>query len=147
MKSFITNLFEYNHHYNQLMADIMMQNTDKIPAKVQLLFSHMLNAHNIWNKRVKSQSTLYGVWQEHPIIDLKSIDQANLEETLQIMDIYALEKNIDYTNSVGKAFTSKVSNMLFHIINHSTYHRGQIALLFRQHGLDPLSSDYIFYTR
>jgi uncharacterized damage-inducible protein DinB len=147
VKSFFTNLFEYNHHYNQLMAEIMMQNTDKIPAKVLVLFSHMLNAHHIWNKRVKSQPTLYGVWQEHAIIDLKSIDQVNFEETLQIMDMYALEKVIDYTNSARTAFANKVSDMLFHIINHSTYHRGQIALLFRQHGLDPLSCDYIFYKR
>ncbi len=129
------------------MAEIMMQNTDKIPAKGQLLFSHMHNAHHIWNMRIQSQSTLYEVWQEHPIMDLKSIDQVNFEETLQIMDMYALEKVIDYTNSAGTAFANKVSDILFHIINHSTYHRGQIALLFRQHGLDPLPSDYIFFKR
>ncbi|QLH28398.1 MAG: hypothetical protein HWD63_02710 [Candidatus Parvibacillus calidus] len=38
-----------------------------------------------------------------------------------------------------------MKDIIFHIINHSTYHRGQIAMEFRQSGLEPLNTDYIFY--
>ena len=37
--------------------------------------------------------------------------------------------------------------MLFHFVNHSTYHRGQIASNLKEHGIEPLVTDYIFYKR
>ncbi|MGK7396080.1 MAG: DinB family protein [Candidatus Cyclobacteriaceae bacterium M3_2C_046] len=37
--------------------------------------------------------------------------------------------------------------MLYHIINHSTYHRAQIALISRQQLVIPPNSDYIFFKR
>jgi uncharacterized damage-inducible protein DinB len=37
--------------------------------------------------------------------------------------------------------------MLFHIVNHSTNHRGQIAVDFKSNGITPLGLDYIHYKR
>lgn len=147
MKSFFKVLFEYNHHYNQLLTESFLQKADQIPLKAQALLSHMVNAHNIWNNRIEAKPMKYGVWQEHLILELKGIDFSNFEETLHIMDAYDLEKVINYSNSTGKSFRNNIKDMLFHVINHSTYHRGQIAFIMRQHGLEPISSDYIFYKR
>ena len=47
----------------------------------------------------------------------------------------------------GNLFENKIDDILFHIINHSTYHRGQIMMLFRESGLEPIFSDYIFHKR
>jgi uncharacterized damage-inducible protein DinB len=44
-------------------------------------------------------------------------------------------------------FTNTIKDILFHIINHSTNHRGQIAVDFRNNGLEPLVLDYVFYKR
>lgn len=33
------------------------------------------------------------------------------------------------------------------LINHSTYHRGQITMLMKEAGLETLNTDYIFYKR
>lgn len=41
-----------------------------------------------------------------------------------------------------KANTYTLGDLVQHILNHSTYHRGQVALLLRQLGHEPPSTDY-----
>ena len=36
---------------------------------------------------------------------------------------------------------------MIHLVNHSTYHRAQIALVFRQIGLEAVNTDFITYDR
>jgi uncharacterized damage-inducible protein DinB len=43
----------------------------------------------------------------------------------------------------GQTFT--LAELIKHIGNHSTYHRGQIVLLLRQLGQTPPATDYAFY--
>jgi uncharacterized damage-inducible protein DinB len=37
--------------------------------------------------------------------------------------------------------------MVRHVVNHSTYHRGQIAAFIRQFGIKPPQTDYIAFAR
>lgn len=37
--------------------------------------------------------------------------------------------------------------MVTHVVNHATYHRGQIAAFFRQLGLKPIGTDFITFAR
>lgn len=47
--------------------------------------------------------------------------------------------------SKGKGFT-RISDMIQHCMNHSTYHRGQLITMGRQVGLDkPPRTDFIYY--
>jgi uncharacterized damage-inducible protein DinB len=45
----------------------------------------------------------------------------------------------------GEAGSLPLGHILQHIVNHSTYHRGQIATLLRQLGLTPMSTDLLFF--
>ena len=147
MNVFFEKLFAYSFHYNQQLAAIFMEHGNKIDPKSIGLFSHMLNAHHTWNCRVLRQQTEYNIWEKHPVDLLAAIDRHNYDQTLAILGTVDLTKEIAYTTSKGQPFTNTVSDILFHIVNHSTYHRGQLALLFRQHGMEPLVTDYIFYKR
>jgi uncharacterized damage-inducible protein DinB len=40
-----------------------------------------------------------------------------------------------------------VEQIMIHLVNHSSYHRGQIAMLLRQNGFEPVNTDYITYDR
>ena len=53
-----------------------------------------------------------------------------------------LAGEIEYRNSRGVMSKRKVTDLLFHAINHSTYHRAQIALAVREAGGTPASSDF-----
>ena len=147
MKQFFKELFEYSHHFNQNLADVFKDNQGKTSEKAEKLFNHILNAHQIWNNRIDPKQPTFDSWELHDIQDLKNIDKTNYEQTLQILDKFDLNETINYSNSKRQAFSNNIRDILFHVINHSTYHRGQVASEFRQYGLEPLVTDYIFYKR
>ncbi len=147
MKTFFKELFEYSHHFNQRLCDIFVAEPGKTSEKAVKLFNHLLNAHQIWNNRIEPTQATFAVWERHDTQELKNIDQANYQQTLLILDHVDLDQILTYSNSKGQTFQNSIRDMLFHVINHSTYHRAQIATEFKQHGLEPLATDYIFYKR
>lgn len=147
MKTFFKELFEYNYHYNQKLGDIFNVNTNQTSEKALKLYNHILNAHQIWNNRIDPRDPVFGIWDIHAITGLRDIDKVNYEHTLLIIDKFDLDKTINHPKIKGKPFSKKIREILFHVVNHSTYHRGQIATEFKQSGLEPLVTDYIFYER
>jgi len=147
MKEFFKELFEYSNHYNQQLALILTENQDKVSEKSVKLYNHILNAQQIWNDRIQSRKVAIGVWDMRPVLNLKTIDQDNFEKSLEIIENFDLNDTIAYTKFNGQKFSNSVRDMLFQIINHSTYHRGQIASEFRSSGIEPIISDFIFYKR
>lgn len=147
MKQFFKELFEYNYHFNQKLCDVFLDSPEKTSEKSVRLFNHLLNAQQIWNNRIDRKEPAFGVWELHNIKDLKNIDGKNYKQALQILEKSDLDETISYSNSKGETFSNCIRDILFHVINHSTYHRGQIATEFKQQGLEPLVTDYIFYKR
>ncbi|MGY8914641.1 MAG: DinB family protein [Flavobacteriales bacterium] len=119
-----------------------------IPQRSLELFSHVLDAHHIWNHRILKKSPEYGVRQLHPLKDWADIHYENQRSSFEIItNTDDFELRLDYENSEGRLFTNNIKDMLFHIINHSTHHRAQISVDFRTNGIDSLNMDYIFYKR
>jgi|SRR5690554_6790577 uncharacterized damage-inducible protein DinB len=138
-------LFQYNTYCNQQL--IQHAQRHPWPEKSVLLFSHILNAHEIWNARILELPILRGVWALRPQAQWQQIQLENDQTTATIVQTLGGDPLVSYQNSRGSSFTNSVRDILFHIINHSTYHRAQIATDFRNQGLEPLLTDYIFYKR
>lgn len=66
---------------------------------------------------------------------------------MQIMDSRNLEELISYSNSKGEMFSNTIDDVLFHVINHSTYHRAQIATDLKIAQIESANTDYILYRR
>jgi uncharacterized damage-inducible protein DinB len=147
MNEFYKELFEYNYCMNQALGAYLHEHADKVSEKTMKLFSHCISAHQIWNNRIAPQQSPFTVWQLHNSKDFKSIDQHNYEHTLLVLQKTNLNEIIQYNTSNGQTFTNSIQSILFHVINHSTYHRGQIASDLKQGGLEPLNTDYIIYKR
>jgi uncharacterized damage-inducible protein DinB len=58
-----------------------------------------------------------------------------------------LERPLAYRTLDGTAHTTRLLDLLLHVVNHSTYHRGQLTTLLRQAGGAPPATDYVVYTR
>ncbi len=86
-------------------------------------------------------------WDDIKDGKFKEINTANLETTQEIIDQFDPEKIIAYSNTRGEKFSNKVLEILYHIFNHSTYHRAQIVTDLKSHGLEAINTDYIFYKR
>ena len=71
--------------------------------------------------------------------------EKDLEEYVQNPQLGDLGRMVQYTNMQGKPFTYPLGAMLQHMVNHGTYHRGQVATQLRQVGAKPLSTDLLRY--
>jgi len=147
VKTFFNELFDYNFYCNKQLIE-SCSTLENVPEKSIELFSHLLNAHHIWNSRITGKEPIYEVWQLHDIKDWADIHYENQRASFEITsNADDFEKRIDYENSEGRLFTNTLQDLLFHIINHSTHHRGQIATIFRSNDLTPHPLDYAFYKR
>lgn len=147
MVEFFEELLDYSHQCNQNLIQIIMNNEHKVTDKALQLINHILNAHQIWNNRIQSESTPFGVWQIHDLQALSDIDQTNYNHSVRILRQYDFNDHIVYVNSRSESFKRTVRDILFHVINHTTYHRGQIATVFRHTGIEPLVTDYIYFRK
>jgi uncharacterized damage-inducible protein DinB len=148
MKPFFRELFEYSHHFNIKLAKAILENRDKVSERSVKLFSHVLNAHRIWNNRIDpGKVNMFGVWAIHTPDVFEGIEQENYDHTLSILDRFDLGPVIEYKTTRGDLFRNSIRDILFHVVNHSTHHRAQIASDFRQSGIEPLVTDYVFYKR
>ena len=55
------------------------------------------------------------------------------------------KKRVRYTNFQGVEWEYSLGQMVHHIVNHSSYHRGQLATMLRQLGFVPPQTDYLVY--
>jgi uncharacterized damage-inducible protein DinB len=57
------------------------------------------------------------------------------------------EQVIEYKSFAGDPFTNPLGQIVRHVVNHGTYHRGQVATMLRQLGAQAVSSDLIGFYR
>ena len=147
MKNFYIDKFEYNYNCSQKIIQLITENPSTYNGRLKTLICHTLNAHHIWNCRILDSPPPYMVWQEYEIESLQDLDLENYRNSLQILETKKLDSKIHYNNTKGLSFCNTVADILFHIINHSTYHRGQIMNHLKTQGVNPVVTDYIFYKR
>ena len=146
MKDFFKDIFEYHHHFNQKLAGQLTEHEDRLTERTIPLFSHSINAQQIWNSRITNEEQL-GVHQVHNLEECRQLDKENFQKTLKVLEERDLEEVISYRNSKGAEFQNTIREILFHIANHFTHHKGQIISDLRQQGISPIVTDYIFYKR
>lgn len=144
---FFKEAFEYNYHFNKELIQLFENNEQIIPEKSIKLLNHLIDAQQIWNERILGQQPSVSVWEIRPLESLKKHNETNYSNSLSILNTIELSRKIEYKNSKGEVFSNSVQDILFHAINHSTYHRAQIASDLKANGIDPINTDYIFYKR
>ena len=146
MKEKFIELFEYIYHFNNKLIEFISENFQLKPEKTVKLLNHLINAQQIWNARINNESE-FEVWQINDWNNISKINTDNYSKTLEIIHNKSPENSIEYKNSKGEKFRNKIEDVLFHVINHSTYHRAQIATDIKNNGIEPINTDYILYKR
>jgi uncharacterized damage-inducible protein DinB len=154
----IRELYEYNRWANarSLEAAAAVSAADFTKevggsfASLRGTLAHMYGAEWIWLQRWKGISPRQLPFSlEFP--DVASIrsrwDTVENERQafLDALDPARLAEVISYVNLKGQTFAYPLRRMLQHVVNHATYHRGQITTLLRQLGATPLSTDLLLY--
>lgn len=58
-----------------------------------------------------------------------------------------LDRVIEHKTTLGVPQAAPLSQMLQHLVNHGSYHRGQVATMLRQLDSKPIATDLIFFYR
>ena len=108
--------------------------------------AHVLGAEWLWLARLNVPGEAIGVWPKltldqcaRQIEGLGRVWEGYLEKLGEA----GLGQTIAYRNSKGEPWQSRIDDVLTHVVMHSAYHRGQIALEMRAAGLTPAYTDFI----
>lgn len=119
---------------------------------LQATMTHIVAVEKLWLSRLagKPETALMTVQEAPSLESLKSVWEDTAARTARFvsrLDEAALEKTTDYVTTEGIRCANKVQEILQHVVNHSSYHRGQIASMMRQAGAVPLNTDLINFYR
>jgi uncharacterized damage-inducible protein DinB len=146
MKDFLIRFLSYNDDANCRVIEAI-QAAGSHSERVGQIFSHVLNAHRVWNTRIGGVSPSGGVWEVHPVEQWSRLNADNFGRSVEILESTPTAQVIDYKDIAGNPHRSTVDEIVTHIVNHSTYHRGQLAILLGQEDKKPPATDFIVYAR
>lgn len=109
---------------------------------------HLLGAEWIWLERWQGRSPrMVPSPAEFPSLVTVESRWREVERDLRAylvgLSPEALQQPLTYTNLRGESFSYPLWQTLLHLVNHQTYHRGQITTLLRQLGVSPPAVDYL----
>ncbi|HEX9112055.1 MAG TPA: DinB family protein [Terriglobales bacterium] len=112
--------------------------------------AHILSAQKLWFERLQHESQSLPVWPTSSIPECLALadEVANLwRNYLASLQPGDFNEKVEYRNSKGESWSSRVEDVLTHVLMHSAYHRGQVALEMRAAGLEPAYTDFIHAVR
>lgn len=128
----------------------------ELPSSFSSLYKtvlHMWDAESIWWQRMKLQERIIRPGENFKGT-LKDIANGLLgqskqwEEWVSQASELALDHVFHYSTFSGEQFKQPTWQMLLHVFNHGTYHRGQLINMLRQLGIEKLpSTDFIEWAR
>ena len=84
------------------------------------------------------------------IAELKSFGEAierERQEFLGTLRDSTLQAPLSFTDMTGNPHSQPLVQLLQHVVNHGSYHRGQVATMLRQVGAEPVALDMVFFFR
>ncbi len=161
MKEIMMKYARYNLWANKCLTDAMANLNDEQAEQVIIssfpslhkTVLHTWSAENVWLQRL--ELVLYPVW---PAAEFKgSFVEAcgNWMQSSALLAGYAenlpedrMQEYIHYHDLRNNPHATQIADMLQHVFNHSTYHRGQLVTMLRQLGVTEIpGTDYIGYVR
>ena len=114
-------------------------------SSVRDTVAHICDAERIWMMRLKGEKP-EGFQQPERFPDVAAIraEWAEIEREMraQLVNLgpEGAARAIEYHDLRGNAQSDALWKMLQHVVNHGTYHRGQITTMLRQLGAEPPKS-------
>ncbi|GAB3428254.1 DinB family protein [Niabella aquatica] len=114
---------------------------------------HIISAENAWLQRFHKkvnvewiQSTFMGTKDDH--IALWKQTSMGIKDFIDAFDEKELNARLDFKRFNGDAYSMPYYQLFAHVVNHATYHRGQLVTMLRQAEYTNVSStDLLAYYR
>ena len=144
-----TRLFAYDGWANQEVLAGLRASATPLPRPLELM-AHIFSAQRLWMARLEQKPQTLPIW---PKFTVEECDKQAAELPALWKDYLAnsseadLAKPVSYRNSKGESWNSRKDDILMHLIMHSAYHRGQVAMAVRAAGFTPVYTDFIHSIR
>jgi uncharacterized damage-inducible protein DinB len=151
-------LYDYNRWANacvleaaaKLTAEQFTRDLANSFRSVRDTLVHIMSVEWIWLRRWKGTSPKsFHDPSDFPNVEALLANWAEIEteqmDFVNSMSDESLGKMVAYVNTKGETWTYPLWQMLQHLVNHSTYHRGQITTMLRQLGAEPATTDFLVY--
>jgi uncharacterized damage-inducible protein DinB len=148
MKEFFLQWYRYNAWANRRVIGCLEQQAVS-DEKILTVFGHLMAANFIWLNRIQNlPKSEYKLWGHYDLQTLRNmVDEADQRWSEFIHSSESFDRILKYNNYVGDYFENNVQQIMIHLVNHGTYHRGQVAMLLRQKGYEPVNTDFITFDR
>jgi uncharacterized damage-inducible protein DinB len=161
MKTLLQQLAAYNTWANQKLTDLIAtlpielqqkEVTSSFPS-LHLTLLHMWSAENVWWQRLKLMENIsrpQDYFKGSTIEVIQNLSQQNRmwEEWVNNSSEMSLEHVFKYHNTKREPFKQPTYQMLLHVFNHGTYHRGQLVTMLRNLGQTKIpETDFIVWSR
>jgi len=161
----IRNLFNYTEWANALAMDAAAKLPDEnlrreVGISHKSIFGtlvHMAGAEWIWLERWHGRSPAkdeaWSLWTTESCPDLSILNErwsevvARRTKLVAELDEERLAAELPFKLLSGDPSSMRLVDQMQHVANHATMHRGQIVGMIRQSGLEPPSTDLLFFLR
>ncbi len=157
----IHNMYEFNYWAKSRIISIIETLTPEQYVKdfgsshggIHGTLVHSMGAEEIWLKRWRgtSPSSLYEP-KDFPTFDDVNNHWDMVEHEMMgfchmLKSDNDITKVITYKDMKGNEYSQPLYQMMQHLVNHSSYHRGQIVTMLRLLGVKPIGTDMIMFFR
>jgi uncharacterized damage-inducible protein DinB len=150
-------LFDYGSWANRLMFGAAKALTrEQLEAPLASSFpsflatlAHIVGVEWLWLRRWEGEDPRsMPAWVADPALADLEARLATVEaERAAFLTDADLERVVSYHGLDGQAFSLPLGKLIRHVVNHSTYHRGQLTTMLRQLGQRPPGTDFTLYLR
>lgn len=159
-----TRLFDYERRCTDIVLSSLRharQSVDQLGLaslaapfeRAVAIFCHVQAARQLWLHRLAPDrasfpdSGVFPIWPiERAITEARATDE-RWAGYIAALTPGELDRAVRYQSTEGVNYESTAMDILTHVVNHSSYHRGQIASLIAATGTKPAITDYIALTR
>ena len=127
-----------------------LRNAPGTESRGLTLYAHILGAEATWLARIAGRPSDVAIWPTLSLDEAATVaarNAAELRALIATLTADDLAAEVQYRNSAGKEFRSTLEDMLLHVALHGAYHRGQVALVIRGGGGEPIATDFIAFIR
>ncbi|QSO54779.1 DinB family protein [Alicyclobacillus curvatus] len=141
-------------HLAQLPADVLRAPLQSVFPTIADALAHMYIVDNLWLTAMSGQAAdiyrLLPTWEEEVKDATVDTFQSRFSEVAGRYEMFlAHQKDLqsisEYPHPRHGTLRASYSDIVHHIANHGTYHRGNITAMLRQLGHAGPSTDYVFY--
>lgn len=157
MNKNILQLYDYNiwanerviNHLNSLPSEIFIKQVDLGFKSIAEVIGHLVSVDEVWFARIREESPSIAVTRQFTTIEEASNYLNRLQSQIReyLLATKDIEKRVIYKNSTGQEFENRISEIIQHVVNHGTYHRGNITTILRHLGFPGVQTDYIAFLR